>query len=186
MKTLAKGVMESGISDSESIKIANWERRKDDLGFVQFFCPLYEHKELLQTVDPDELYDHLKQLWDKWNTKHYFAIISSDPSNWLPDWFWATIQWTVGSKFFWSPIDSLGISLLKQNRRDLLPLLGKAGDKKAKMIKKRSRLPKELIGKQLEWTKLDHTTWTVTILPERETQCEYDKLYDRWFGEDDD
>jgi len=161
----------------EEISHANWERRKDNYKFIYFFKKLYENKELLRTIDPKKLYENLVKLYSK---KYYY--VSSDPSEWLPDWVLAVIRWVKGSEFMWSPIDSLGIDLIKMGRRDLLKVLAKAGDKKAKLIKKRSKFPKELLRKTLKWTKLEDGKWLVEVIEKKEEYCEYDKIYQEYLS----
>lgn len=91
------------------------------------------------------------------------------------------ISWIFGwDHVFYRKSFSLGTGLIAVGRRDLVPLLHNiSGDRKAKMKKVRSRIPKELHGKGLKWEKINENEWRVRVVP-RVEYCQYDTEYDPW------
>lgn len=152
----------------------NFKRREQELKFLNFFETLYNNKELLKQINEKELLDYLTKL-----RSIKVPIITSDKREWLPDRILNIVQWVRGSEMFHPIQDTLGIDLIKLGRRDLFKILAESGDKKARMIKKRSKLPQELIGKSLKWKKVTSSQYMVEV-KEREEYCEYDKLYEKW------
>ena len=153
----------------------NWERVKNQFKFVQYCCKLYNNKELLKHVDKDELLRNLKILW-----KTRFPLISTDPSDWWPVEIRNCISWSKGQGLGWSIIDSLGMDLIRNNKRELLEILAKAGDKKARTRLERMKLPSELKGKKLDWLKINDKEWMVTITGKLKKISEYDRDYEKW------
>ena len=138
-------------------------------GYWRVPSPVYTN------LTPELLRKHLINLW----TEKKLGGISSSPEDWIPSWANWIVRWVIGSIMFNADFDNLGVELIKQNRLDLVSVLADCGDLKAKPKAIRSKLPKELIGKELQYEKLSETEWRVTILPQKRSICEYEKLYEQ-------
>jgi hypothetical protein len=100
--------------------------------------------------------------------------ISSNQEDWFPPEIVDLIRWINGGNNDYPYYRSLGHLLAIYDKHDFLKILAESGDKKAKLIKVRNRLPKELLGKKLEYIKLEDGTWMVSV-SEADTRCWYEK-----------
>lgn len=182
-------IMKNRKSNFDRISKENWESRKKEYPFIPYFKKLRDELELEYRskrygkryldpelkIDPKEFYKNFKEVWEK-----KMIIWSSDPDDWIPIDITTILQWVKGNTFVFAEYNNLGIALIRSGRRNLLTILAKSGDPKAKMKKIRNKFPKELRGQNLKWIKLDEKNWLVEISNEIETDCKYDKIYEEY------
>lgn len=71
---------------------------------------------------------------------------------------------------------SLGVDLVKTGRVDVLPILAKMGDDKAKQRKIRTQLPRDLVGKSVEWIRVSDVEYKVLVKGDIDTKSHYEHL----------
>lgn len=164
--------------EQKIIQLCNWNSIKHKLSYYFYFKPIYDDRKLVKNIDSKELLENLLA-FNKAHEELHLPIISSDYNDWLPDFFWEVDRWISASNFFWAEFNSLGVDCVKYERRDLLKVLAKVGDKKAIVKKVRTKLPEELIGKKLRFQKIDSNKWEITLEePKFEDKfSKYDELY---------
>lgn len=179
----------SEILDKYEKKIwQNWERMKKESPFLNYFYNLYnryyapknyrkEINGIFDDLDREELRKNLKLLHN-----HKFALISTDQDILLPSKIMDAMGWILGWEGWYGHyIYTLGVLLVHHKKYDLLKILADTGDNKAKKKKIRTKLPKELLGKELEFLQLNDKEWLITVKDEITTTCEYEKIYEEWF-----
>lgn len=180
------------ISDSEYALLCERNYARDTyLHFMEYFKQLQVDLNLYltnpsknpkPTINPIKLEEnYAKFLKIAHNPEQSIPLFTSYREHFYPTWLTNCACWlTSGFGYGYSGI---GVELIRADMRDLLLILAKAGDRRAKTSKKKHKLPRELVGKQLRWEKINEIEWKVTIEPNRELICEYDKIYRRIWGD---
>lgn len=129
-------------------------------------------------IDVPQFRRDINEFWELQHDREYhICLISSCSGDWLPFRVIYLVEWIVGGCKKYPIIPSLGIICAKFGRSDLLKILAEVGDEKARPYKTRTKLPKEMSGKQLTFTKLGDDTWLVeTGEPDRRSF--YQRLLD--------
>jgi len=125
----------------------------------------------VDSINEKEFANYIEKLY---NERNSFHNSSADEYDLVPDWMVKLVQFVKGSMLC---IEPLGIILVREKTWKLLKILSKF-DKRAKKKKERSKLPPELIGKNLQYEKQTNGKWIVDILP-RNDLCYYEKLYQK-------
>lgn len=153
------------------VKLRNYAYLDKLLSFLNLIQDRQSHK-----IDSKDFNKYIAKLYSERNS---FSNTSADSYGLVPDRILELVQVVKDNMYLpYSErnfIDSLGIMLVRDKATDLLKILGKY-DKKAKKKKKRHKLPKELIGKNLVYEKVSDIEWKVKILP-RNDLCFYEKQY---------
>jgi len=175
--------MKTEIEHVERKEIENLERRKKELWYIfdleeiKKYLAHYRTKKTTVSIDAKKLENALVALDDAMR-RRVIHNMSSDDSDWLPSWVFETISWARGGMGFYGNVAyCLGVDLLRCGRKDLLRILAKTGDSKAKQIKTRTRMPRELVGKSLEWIQVNKNEYRVIVKNIKETISIYEKVY---------
>lgn len=129
-----------------------------------------EKRKMIKTIDLEAFLQLRK--WRQEN--HKLPLLSTFDGHWLPQWLKDVDQFVGGNGLGMKYKSTLGIELLRLNLMKEFKTLSKF-DKKAKERKKRTKLPRGLIGKQLKFIRLSKDKYLIKVLKKKQFTSNYHK-----------